>query len=95
MIQIQKSYLSFFFGFLAVLLTVHTAYATSPTLPPDFTWFSVQAEFDTTGLPPGVSIKKGDYQMFGQHIGDWSIKNDSATPLYLFKKKIENVNLER
>ena len=75
---------------MGLLLTANIVFATPPSIPPDFSWFKVQTEFDTTGLPQGVSIIKRDYETPPHQLtyqpGKLFIRNQSATPLYLLKK---------
>ncbi len=77
-----------FLGLVGLLFTANVVFATTPLPPPDFSWFKVQTEFSTTGLPRGISITKKDYGDSMYQPGKSFIRNQSATPLYLLKKTI-------
>ncbi len=73
-------------GLVIMLLISKSAYATPPTLPPDFNWFKVDTEVYTNNLPPGVTISKVSYN--AQYpFSRFTIENTNATPLYFFLKK--------
>lgn len=78
-----------FLGFIGLLFTANIVFATSDFPSPDFSWFKVQVEFDTAGLPRGVSILKKDHEASMYQPGKWFIRNQSVTPLYLLKKKTD------
>lgn len=73
-----------------LILITNIARASLPGIPPDSSWFKVLIEFKTTDLPQGVSIIKDDYKIYDSQLGQWGIKNDSTTPLYFFKKKVDH-----